>query len=164
MGKLRIMITVNHQKHEVDVEPYETLLDVLRNKLGLMGTKPGCREGECGACTVNLNGKAVLSCLMLAAQAAGKDVLTIEGLQEGARLHPLQEAFVKNSALQCGFCTPGMIMASKPLLDANPNPSEKDVRDSLTNNLCRCTGYKVIVDAVLDAAKSVNKKGAHDEN
>jgi carbon-monoxide dehydrogenase small subunit len=162
MAKLKITITVNHRKQEIDVEPYETLLDVLRNRLGLTGAKPGCRQGECGACTVNLDGKAVLSCLMLAAQANGREVLTIEGLQEGARLHPIQEAFVKKSALQCGYCTPGMIMAGKALLDTNADPSERDVRNSLANNLCRCTGYKVIVDAVLDAARTINTEGQHD--
>ncbi len=136
------------------MQPHETLVQVLRERLGLTGTKTGCRQGECGACTININGKAVLSCLMLAVQADGKEILTVEGLRDGARLHPLQESFIKHSALQCGYCTPGMLMAGKALLDADPSPSEETVRTAISNNLCRCTGYQSIVDAILAAGKT----------
>ncbi|MFC1903010.1 (2Fe-2S)-binding protein [Chloroflexota bacterium] len=159
MAKVRINIGVNGKRYELAVEPYETLLDVLRNKLGLTGTKMGCAKGECGACTVNIDGKAILSCLTLAVRADGKEILTIEGLLKGTELHPLQEAFVKNSALQCGYCTPGMIMAAKALLDHEHNPSEEVVRKTLSSNLCRCTGYDRLVQAVLDAARSM--RGQH---
>ena len=161
MAKVKVSIGVNGKWYELAVEPYETLLDVLRNRLGLTGTKMGCGKGECGACTVNVNGKAILSCLMLAAQVDGKEILTIEGLQRGAGLHPLQEAFVKYSAIQCGYCTPGMIMAAKALLDHDSNPSEEDVRKALSSNLCRCTGYDKPVEAVLEAVKTV--RGQHEK-
>ena len=158
MAKVKVSIGVNGKWHELAVEPYETLLNVLRNRLGLTGTKMGCGKGECGACTVNINGKAILSCLTLAAQVDGKEILTIEGLQRGAELHPLQEAFVKYSAVQCGYCTPGIIMAAKALLDRERNPSEEVVRKALSNNLCRCTGYDKPVKAILEAAKTVRRK------
>lgn len=158
MAKLNVSIGVNGKWYELAVEPYETLLDVLRNRLGLTGTKFGCGKGECGACTVNINGKAILSCLTLAAQVDGKEILTIEGLQRGAELHPLQEAFVKHSAIQCGYCTPGMIMTAKALLDHDANPSEEVVRKALSSNLCRCTGYDKPVKAVLEAAKTVRRQ------
>lgn len=158
MAKVTVNIGVNGKWHELAVEPYETLLDVLRNRLGLTGTKFGCGKGECGACTVNIDGKAILSCLTLAAQVDGKEILTIEGLQKGAELHPLQEAFVKHSAIQCGYCTPGMIMAAKALLDHNSNPSEEIVRKALSGNLCRCTGYDKPLKAVLEAAKTVRSR------
>jgi len=158
MAKVKVSIGVNGKWHELAVEPYETLLNVLRNRLGLTGTKMGCGKGECGACTVNINGKAILSCLTLAAQVDGKEILTIEGLQRGAELHPLQEAFVKYSAVQCGYCTPGIIMAAKALLDRERNPSEEVVRKALSNNLCRCTGYDKPVKAILEAAKTVRGK------
>ena len=161
MAKVKVSIGVNGKWYELAVEPYETLLDVLRNRLRLTGTKMGCGKGECGACTVNVNGKAILSCLMLAAQVDGKEILTIEGLQRGAGLHPLQEAFVKYSAIQCGYCTPGMIMAAKALLDHDSNPSEEDVRKALSSNLCRCTGYDKPVKAVLEAVKTV--RGQHEK-
>jgi len=158
MAKLRVSISVNSKWYELAVEPYETLLNVLRDKLRLTGTKMGCGKGECGACTVNINGRAILSCLTLAAQVDGKEILTIEGLQRGAELHPLQEAFVKYSAVQCGYCTPGIIMAAKALLDRERNPSEEVVRKALSNNLCRCTGYDKPVKAILEAAKTVRGK------
>jgi aerobic-type carbon monoxide dehydrogenase small subunit (CoxS/CutS family) len=158
MGKIGIHLSVNGKEHELEVEPYETLLNILRDRFGLTGTKCGCGEGECGACTVMINGKAVLSCMTLGVQAEGKEILTIEGLQEGPRLHPLQETFVEHSALQCGYCTPGMIMAAKALLDQNQTPSEGDVREAISNNLCRCTGYEKPVKAILGAAESMKEQ------
>jgi len=160
MAKVSVNLRVNGKWYELAVEPYETLLDVLRNRLGLTGTKYGCGKGECGACTVNIDGRAILSCLTLAAQVDGKEILTIEGLQEGAELHPLQEAFVECSAIQCGYCTPGMIMAAKALLDRDSNPSEEAIRKALSSNLCRCTGYDRPVQAVLEAARTV--RGRHE--
>lgn len=158
MAKVDINISVNGNWCELAVEPYETLLDVLRNKFGLTGTKMGCGKGECGACTVNINGRAILSCLTLAAQVDGKEILTIEGLQEGAELHPIQEAFIKHSAVQCGYCIPGMIMNVKALLDREQNPTEETVRKTLSGNICRCTGYDKQVEAVLDAAQAVRRQ------
>jgi len=158
MAKVNINISVNGKWYELEVEPHETLLDVLRNRLGLTGTKYGCGKGECGACTVNIDGKAILSCLTLAAQVDGKEILTIEGLQKGAELHPLQEAFVEHSAIQCGYCTAGMIMAAKALLNRNSNPSEEVVRKVLSSNLCRCTGYDKPVKAVVEAAKTMRRR------
>lgn len=159
MAKVNIRVRVNGTWRAVAVEPGERLVDVLRDRLGLTGTKLGCGEGECGACTVNLDGKAVLSCLVLAVQADNCKVETIEGLQTGAELHPLQEAFVSESAVQCGYCTPGMIMAANALLQREPDPSEHRVRRALANNLCRCTGYDGPIRAVLKAAKVL--KGEH---
>ncbi|OPX38923.1 MAG: (2Fe-2S)-binding protein [Desulfobacteraceae bacterium 4484_190.3] len=146
----QIKITVNGQEYDLSVEPNLTLLDLLRERLGLTGTKKGCDEGDCGACTVLLNGKAVSSCLVLAVEANGKDVLTIEGveLEGGDSLHPLQKAFVENGAIQCGFCTPGMILSAKALLDKNPHPSQTQIRRAISGNLCRCTGYQKIVEAI----------------
>jgi carbon-monoxide dehydrogenase small subunit len=149
-----INLKVNGEIYEVAVEPRKTLLDIIRDDLGLTGTKKGCDQGECGSCTVIFNGKAVNSCLVLAVEAEGKDVLTIEGLAKGTKLHPIQEAFINHGAIQCGFCTPGMIMSAKVLLDKNPNPTEKEVRDAIGGNLCRCTGYVKIVEAILAATKS----------
>jgi carbon-monoxide dehydrogenase small subunit len=153
MKKL-INLKVNGEIYEVAVEPRKTLLDIIRDDLGLTGTKKGCDQGECGSCTVIFNGKAVNSCLVLAVEAEGKDVLTIEGLAKGTKLHPIQEALINHGAIQCGFCTPGMIMSAKVLLDKNPNPTEKEVRDAIGGNLCRCTGYVKIVEAILAATKS----------
>jgi carbon-monoxide dehydrogenase small subunit len=155
LRSLLIKLNVNGEIHEVTVKPYWTLLHVLRNELGLTGAKLGCGTGECGACTVIMDGKAVPSCLILAAQAEGKKIVTIEGLSDGLKLHPLQEAFVKYGAIQCGFCTPGMILSAKALLDKNPNPTEKDVREALSGNICRCTGYVKIVKAVLGCASRI---------
>jgi len=157
MKKVEIKIHVNGHWYELAVNPGERLVDVLRDRLSLTGTKEGCGEGECGACTVNLDGQAVLSCLMLAAQADGCKILTIEGLQRGPELHTLQKAFVSESAVQCGYCTPGMIMAANALINNEPEPNEETIRKNLSNNLCRCTGYDRPVKAVLKAAKDMKE-------
>lgn len=149
--KQSITLNVNGQASEVFVDPWKSLADVLRDELGLTGVKIGCNEGNCGSCTVLVDGKAVKSCLMLINQAKGKQIVTIEGLAENDRLHPLQESFIEHFAIQCGFCTPGMILAAKALFDENPNPTEEEVRKALAGNLCRCTGYVKIVEAVLAA-------------
>jgi carbon-monoxide dehydrogenase small subunit len=151
--KHEIRITVNDEPYEVLVESRRTLLDLLREDLDLMGTKRGCDQGHCGACTVLLDGKAVNACLVLAVAAEGKKVLTIEGLAEGATLHPLQEAFINYGAVQCGYCSPGMILTLKALLDENPRPSELEVKKAIAGNLCRCGAYKKIVEATMNAAK-----------
>ena len=155
MRGIEIRICVNGEWRELTVKPYERLVDSLRERLGLTGTKVGCGEGECGACTVTIAGKAVLSCLTLAVQANGKPIKTIEGLRKGEDLHPIQKAFVEEGAVQCGFCTPGMIMAAEAMLKQDPNPSEEDVRKALANNLCRCTGYDKPVKAILKAARDI---------
>ena len=155
VSRLQIDLTVNGEPHELLVEPRLTLLEVLREDLGLTGTKRGCGTGECGACTVLVNGRAVNSCLLLAVDASGKEVLTIEGLATNGRLHPVQEAFLAHGGVQCGFCTPGMIMSAKALLDANPNPTETEVRYAIAGNLCRCTGYVKIVESILAAAQEM---------
>lgn len=152
--KQLIQLRVNGELHEVIVEPWRTLLEVIRDDIGLTGAKEACSTGECGACTVLLDGKPVNSCLLLAVEARGKDVLTIEGLSQGTRLHPLQDAFIRHGAIQCGFCTPGMLLSAKALLDNNPQPNEKEVREAIAGNLCRCTGYNKIVEAILEAAQS----------
>ena len=157
MKKIDIKIQVNGTWHELAVAPGDRLVDVLRDQLNLTGTKEGCGEGECGACTVNLNGKAVLSCLMLAAQADNCTLLTIEGLQRGSELHPLQKAFVSEAAVQCGYCTPGMIMAANALINNEAEPTENSIRNNLSNNLCRCTGYDRPVKAVLKAAREMKE-------
>ncbi len=153
MKNLTIRLTVNAESKEWSIAPGDLLLDVLRRE-GYFGAKRGCEKGECGACTVLVDGRAINSCLMFAAQAEGREVLTIEGLASGDALHPLQEAFLDHGAAQCGFCTPGMILAAKALLDRNPNPSEADVREVMTGNYCRCTGYVKPVEAVMAAAKA----------
>jgi len=152
--KRELELKVNGEEYTLKVEPHRTLLEVIRNDLGLTGTKLGCGGGECGACTVILDGKAVKSCLMLAFDAKGKEIWTIEGLTRGEELHSIQRAFVERGAIQCGFCTPGMIMASKALLDENPHPSEQEIKDALAGNLCRCTGYVKILEAVLSVASA----------
>ena len=157
--KVEVAFAVNGEPRRLAVSPWATLLDVLRKELELTGTKLGCGEGECGACSVILNGKVVNSCLVLAAECEGSEVLTIEGLEADGRLHPIQEAFVENGAVQCGFCTPGMIMATYALLDANPSPMEVEVRRGLEGNLCRCTGYRKIVDAVLSLGQGTGGHG-----
>ena len=157
MKKVEIKIQVNGKWYELAVDPGDRLIDVLRDRLDLTGTKEGCGEGECGACTVNLDGQAVLSCLILAAQADGCTILTIEGLQRGPELHPLQKAFVAESALQCGYCTPGMIMAAVALINNEPEPNENTIRKNLSNNLCRCSGYDRPVKAVLKAANDMKE-------
>ncbi|RJP36259.1 MAG: (2Fe-2S)-binding protein [Phycisphaerales bacterium] len=146
-------MNVNGQAVRLWVSPFTTLLEVLREQLELTGTKYACGEGECGACSVLLDGRVVNSCLVLAAECAGCEVVTIEGLTTNGKLHPLQQAFVDHGAVQCGFCTPGMIMAAYALLAANPNPTEADVKRGLEGNLCRCTGYRKIIDAVLSMAR-----------
>jgi len=146
--KTLINLKVNGREHELAVEPNKTLVDLLRYDLGLTGTKKGCGTGECGSCTVILNNKPVNSCLVLAIQENGAEVLTIEGLKPPQGLHPLQQAFVDNGAIQCGFCTPGMILSANSLLQRNPNPTEAEIRTALSGNLCRCTGYQKIVEAV----------------
>jgi len=150
---------VNGKPYEVIIEPRMLLIDVLRDKLGLTGTKYACGTGDCGACTVLVDGKPVLSCLTLAVTAKDKNILTIEGLAEGITLHPIQQAFIDHGATQCGFCTPGMILNAKTLLDENPNPARDEVKSALAGNLCRCTGYVKIVDAVLAAAETMRKGG-----
>ncbi len=150
--KQLITLTVNGEQHDVVVEPQMTLLDVLRDDLKLTGAKKGCDIGNCGSCTVLTDGKPVLSCLLLAIEAQGKNIVTIEGLARDGQLHPLQQAFIDYAALQCGFCTPGMILSAKALLDRNPNPTELEVKEAISGNLCRCTGYTKIIEAVLAAA------------
>ncbi len=154
MPRVRVSIEVNGTHQEREVEPRQLLVHFLRDELGLTGTHVGCDTSNCGACTCHLNGEAVKSCTVLAVQADGAQVTTIEGLADGDSLHPLQEAFWEHHGLQCGYCTPGMIMAAADLLQRNPDPSEADVRTALEGNLCRCTGYHNIVKAVLSAAES----------
>ena len=144
-----LRLSVNGREYEVAVSPHRTLLKVLREELNLSGSKEGCDFGSCGACTVIIDGKPVLSCLTLALSCEGKEILTIEGISSEGKLHPLQENFMKYGAVQCGYCTPGMIMSAKTLLDENPNPSELDARRAISGNLCRCTGYVKIVEAIL---------------
>ena len=153
-----IKVTINGESVEAAVEPNQTLLQFLREDLGLTGTKHGCGLGDCGACTVIMDGKAVNSCLVLAIQAQGKDILTIEGLAVNGQLHPIQQAFVDKAAIQCGFCTPGMILSAKAFLDTNPEPSEHDIRTAISGNLCRCTGYQKIVEAVESAAERLKSE------
>jgi len=152
MSKIHVTTTVNGDPVEFLTDPGTTLLDALRDELGLTGTKEGCGSGDCGACSVTLDGRLVCSCLVLAAEAEGHRVGTIEGIAHGSDLHPLQQKFLEHAALQCGFCTPGLLVASKALLDANPDPTEEEARYWLAGNLCRCTGYDKIIRAVLDAA------------
>ncbi|WP_028321338.1 (2Fe-2S)-binding protein [Desulfatiglans anilini] len=153
MKKL-IRLTINGEEMEVAVAPNLTLTDLLRYELGLTGTKKGCDLGDCGACTVIMDGKAVNSCLVLAVQADGKSITTIEGVETGKGLHPLQQAFIDHGSIQCGFCTPGMILSAKSLLEKNPHPNEAEVRRALSGNLCRCTGYQKIVEAILDVGRA----------
>jgi carbon-monoxide dehydrogenase small subunit len=153
MGKVAVELKVNGTHYKLEIAPWSTLLEVLREDLGLVGTKQSCNEGQCGACTVLMDGQAVVSCLVLAIDAQNKDILTIEGMSEGEKLHPIQESFVKHGGIQCGFCTPGMIMSAKALLDENPNPTPLEARKAISGNLCRCTGYQQIIDSILAAAK-----------
>ena len=157
MNQVDIRINVNAEWYDLSVNPGDRLIDVLRDRLGLTGAKEGCGEGECGTCTVNLDGRAVLSCLILAAQADGASILTIEGLQKGSRLHPLQKAFVSESAIQCGYCTPGMIMAANALITSETEPTESSIRKHLSGSLCRCTGYDRPVKSVLKAAGEIKE-------
>ena len=148
--KKMICITINGKKYELAVAPNRTLADLLREELLLTGTKKGCDMGECGTCTVIMNGRAVNSCLVLAVQAAGKEITTVEGLETEDGLHPLQEKFIENGAIQCGFCTSGMLLSAKTLLDRNPHPTENEIRTAISGNLCRCTGYQKIVESIKD--------------
>ena len=152
MSKIHVTTTINGDPAEFLCEPQETLLDILRNQLDLTGAKEGCASGDCGACSVTLDGRLVCSCLVLAAEAEGHEITTIDGMAEGDVLHPLQRKFLEHAALQCGICTPGFLVAAKALLERNPNPSETEVRYWLAGNLCRCTGYDKIIGAVMDAA------------
>ncbi|MCB2228092.1 MAG: (2Fe-2S)-binding protein [Desulfarculaceae bacterium] len=160
MAKQNIELIVNGDRYELAVEPWRTLADVLREDLRLTGTKIGCAQGDCGACTVLMDGRSISSCLTLAVEAHQRDITTIEGLSPSPdKLHPIQEAFVQHGAVQCGYCTPGMVLAAKHLLDANPEPSEAEIRQGLSGNLCRCTGYNKIVDAIGAAAKKLSDAG-----
>ena len=145
---ISIELIINGESHAVSVKPNETLLDVIRDKIGLTGTKKGCDTGQCGACTVLMEGKPVPSCLVLAVDAKNKVITTIEGLAADGRLHPIQEAFVREGAVQCGYCTPAMILSAKALLEDNPNPTEREIKEAIAGNLCRCTGYVKIVKAI----------------
>ncbi len=158
MAKQHVSTTINGEAIEFLCEPQQSLLEVLRDELGLTGTKEGCATGDCGACSVQLNGRLICSCLMLGVEAQGQQIGTIEGIAKPHELHPIQQKFLEHAALQCGICTPGYIVATKALLEQNPDPAEQEVRYWLSGNLCRCTGYDKIVRAVLDAAAEL--KGA----
>jgi aerobic-type carbon monoxide dehydrogenase small subunit (CoxS/CutS family) len=158
MRTMTLHTTINGRACEAKIASNQTLLDVLRNTFGLTGTKCGCEIGECGACTVLLDGRAVNSCLVLAPQVEGRRITTVEGLADGDTLSPLQEAFLDHDAVHCGFCTPGMLMSAKDLLDHTPSPTEQEIRTGISGNLCRCTGYLQIVEAIDDAAKRVRGK------
>ena len=151
-----ITLNVNHQIYSVLVEPDELLVDVLREKLGLTGTKKGCGTGDCGACTVIMDGRSVTSCLVLAVAAEGKSITTIEGLAPEGQLDPIQQSFLDHHAVQCGFCTPGLVLSTKALLDENPHPSEDEIRRGISGNLCRCTGYQKIVEAIQAVAEDLD--------
>jgi len=153
MGIHRITFTVNGEYEQVDVPSNMTLLQALRDKLALTGTKNGCSAGECGACTVIMNGEPINSCMILAVECEGADILTIEGLAKDGKLDPIQETIINRGGVQCGFCTPGILMSSRALLDRNADPSDEEIREALVGNLCRCTGYLRIIDAVKDAAQ-----------
>ena len=153
-----ITLKINGEIYKLHVKPNALLLDVIRDEIGLTGTKRGCDTGECGACTILLEGKPVNSCLLLAIEADGKDILTVEGLAKNGQLHPLQVAFVEEGAVQCGFCTPGVLLSAKALLDINPNPTEEEIKTAIAGNLCRCTGYTKIIKAISAAAKKIQRK------
>jgi carbon-monoxide dehydrogenase small subunit len=158
MSKRHVSASVNGDPVEFLTDPGVTLLDALRDQLGLTGSKEGCGSGDCGACSVILDGRLVCSCLVLAAEAQGRRIETIEGMATGGALHPLQQKFLEHAALQCGFCTPGLLVAAKALLDANPDPSESEARYWLAGNLCRCTGYDKVIRAVMDAAADLRQE------
>ena len=158
MSKIHIETKINNDEYEFLCEPEETLLDALRDRLHLTGSKEGCGTGDCGACSVIFNGKLVCSCLVLAAEANNSSVETVEGIADGETLHPLQQKFIEHAALQCGICTPGILIAAKALLEKNANPTETEVRYWLAGNLCRCTGYDKIINAVLDTASEMRSK------
>lgn len=154
--KRQIEVTVNGDIYQVEVPVHRTLLDFLRQDLELMGTRSGCETGDCGVCTVLLDGKAVTACLVLAVETDGSEVLTVEGLAQNGELHPLQEAFIEHGSVQCGYCTPGMLLSAKALLDEIPRPTEDEIKEGLAGNLCRCTGYYSIVKAVMAAAEKMS--------
>ena len=156
--KQLMKFNVNGVNYEEEIDHRRTLLELLRENLGLLGTHKGCDEGQCGACTVLVDGKAVNSCLVLAASVQGKQITTIEGLAEGEKLHPIQEAFVETGAIQCGFCSPGMIMVTKAFLDKHPTPTEEDAKRAISGNLCRCTGYFQIIEAVMKASEKMREE------
>ncbi len=162
-GKVPVRLCVNGSEYEILVEPRQTLLEVLREEIQLPGSKEGCGNGNCGACSVMMDGLASNSCLILAVQADGKEITTVEGLADGMQLHPLQQAFLEEAALQCGICTPGFLIAANSLLKKNPDPSEAEVRHHLAGNLCRCTGYDKIVRAVLKAAAAMRAESSKEE-
>ena len=153
-------LNINKRNYKLELKGHETLLEVLRDQLGLTGTKTACTESECGTCTVTVNGKAVLSCITLAANLEGDEILTIEGLSDGEILHPVQKAFIEQGAVQCGFCIPGMIMCAKALLDQNPEPRQEDMEYALDGNICRCGGYIKILEAVKQAGKEMKKRSS----
>jgi len=157
MSKIHVTTTINGDAVEYLCDPRETLLDCLRDRVGLTGSKEGCGTGDCGACSVTLDGRLVCSCLVLGAEAEGKDITTIEGMATGDSLHPLQRKFIEHAALQCGICTPGILIAAKALLEKNPDPTETEMRYWLAGNLCRCTGYDKIIRAVMDAAQEMRE-------
>ncbi len=158
MDKIILKMTVNKKTVETEIEPYARLLDVLRDKFGFTGVKEGCGIGECGACTILMNGKKVNSCMILAAQAQGAEILTIEGVENAdGSMHPVQEAFLEKGAVQCGFCTPGMVISSYHLLNENPDPTDQEIKEAISGNLCRCTGYKQIINAVHMAADNIKR-------
>ena len=157
----RMHVTLNGKLTDLDVPAHRLLLDLLRDEIGLTGTKEGCGTGDCGACTVLLNGKPVNSCLIFSGELDGADIVTIEGLKIGPELHPIQKAFIQDGGAQCGYCTPGMLMMAKSLLDENPDPSDEEIRFALSGNLCRCTGYAKIVQAVQDAARELRGSRIH---
>lgn len=155
---IEIQITVNEKNHKLKIDKNMRLIDLLRDKLGLMGTMEGCSEGECGACTVILNGETVTSCLVMAFQCDGAQVTTIEGLEKDGKLHPIQRAYIEEGAVQCGFCIPGMILSSKVLLDKNPHPTRLEIREGISGNLCRCTGYNKAISATEKAIKYMEEE------
>lgn len=157
--KVRVETTINGEYVEFLCEPRQSMLEVLRDVLEMTGSKEGCLTGDCGACSVIIDGRTVCSCLMFGVEAEGKTITTVEGLADGAKLHPLQQKFLEDASLQCGICTPGFLMSAKALLDRNPNPTEAEIRYALAGNLCRCTGYDKIVHAVMDAAKAIQAGG-----
>jgi aerobic carbon-monoxide dehydrogenase small subunit len=161
ISKRRLLLRVNREEHELLIYPHRTLAEVLREELQLTGTKQSCNEGACGSCTVLLDGMPVRSCLLFAVDVEGKEITTIEGLAENGKLHPIQESFVEHNAIQCGFCTPGMILTAKALLDKSLHPTEEEIREAISGNICRCTGYARIVEAIKSAAEATEREAAN---